>query len=145
MPVEVQAARIPLNRSSCCCCCACGDVVKARSGLSIISIGVSPQYASAGVRPPSAECGLMVLYTERLPWILLALFHLGCRQGLPTVSGPGPISGPEATAGYGCLTVRLCAAELGAHARAPGKTSQVQTERALAFAFAGLRRLRGLR
>ena len=43
IPVEVQAARIPLNRSFCCCCCACGYVVKARSGLSIISTGVSPR------------------------------------------------------------------------------------------------------
>ena len=42
-PVNVQAARILLNRSSCCCCCACGDVGKARSGLSIISTGVSPR------------------------------------------------------------------------------------------------------
>ena len=28
IPVEVEAARIPLNRYS-CCCCACGDVCKA--------------------------------------------------------------------------------------------------------------------
>ena len=57
IPVVSQAARIPFNRSSrcCCCCCACGDVGKARSGLSIISTGGSPRYASAGVRPSSAE------------------------------------------------------------------------------------------
>ena len=55
IPVVSQAARIPLKRSSCCCCCACGDVGKARSGLSIISTGGSARYASAGVRPSSAE------------------------------------------------------------------------------------------
>ena len=57
IPVIDQAARTPFKRSS-CCCCACGDVGKARSGLSIISTGGSPRYASAGVRPSSAKCGL---------------------------------------------------------------------------------------
>ena len=51
-------------RSSCCCCCACGDVGKARSGLSIISTGGSLRYASAGAPPSSAACGLSRLYNR---------------------------------------------------------------------------------
>ena len=47
IPVGSQAARIPFMRSSCCCCCACGDVGKARSGLSIISTGGSLRSASS--------------------------------------------------------------------------------------------------
>ena len=43
IPVVAHTARISLDRSSCRCCCACGDVGKARSGLSIISTGGSPR------------------------------------------------------------------------------------------------------
>ena len=35
IPVEMRYTSIPLSRSACCCCCACGDVGKARSGLSV--------------------------------------------------------------------------------------------------------------
>ena len=52
IPVEMQDTSIPLSRSSCCCCCACGDVGKARSGLSVRRPASTPLWR-AGCEPQS--------------------------------------------------------------------------------------------